>query len=423
MSGEPGIPVPLPAVLSWRGRILVLVCAFLGWGFAGSIMSIVPLAGRPAMSSFLEGSAEGRVGLWFSRYICAFLLGAAAGGLLFGWLGDRIGRAKAMGLSILCYSLLTAAGSFARSPLELLAWCFLACLGVGGMWPNGVALVSESWPNVSRPALASLIGASANFGFMLLSMMAAARDVTPGDWRWILEWGAAPAVLGLFVLAAVPESPRWLSASRRMAGASPIDAGLLRPPLLGRTLLGICLGAIPLMGNWGSANWLVPWAGQVGGAADPALQAWTQWYKSFGGAVGALLGGLAATALGRRATYFFISAASLAISYYIFAFLEPGQDLFHLWVFAIGFTGTLYFGWLPLFLPELFPTRVRATGSGVSFNAGRVLTAAGVLGTGQLMVAYQGDYSRVGQLTCLVYVLGMIAICFAPDTSKETLED
>jgi MFS family permease len=193
---------------------------------------------------------------------------------------------------------------------------------------------------------------------------------------------------------------------------------VFRPPLLKHTLIGICLGAVPLMGNWGSANWMVPWADKAGGLADPGLKAWTQWSKSSGGAVGALLGGWAASLMGRRKTYFAMSACALATSFYIFRGLAPGDAGFLYWVFVIGFFGTIYFGWLPLYLPELFPARVRATGAGVSFNWGRIVTAAGVLATGRLMVAFDGDYARVGQVTCLVYVLGMVVIGFAPDTSR-----
>jgi predicted MFS family arabinose efflux permease len=177
------------------------------------------------------------------------------------------------------------------------------------------------------------------------------------------------------------------------------------------------------MGNWGSSNWTTPWAGQFGGEAHPELKAWAQMSRSGGGAIGALLGGVIASLFGRRITYFVISFISLAISYHIFHHLQPGDTSFLYWVFGIGFFGTLYFGWLPLILPELFPTHVRATGSGVSFNFGRIATAVAVLGTGQLMIAYDGDYARVGQITSLVYALGMIVILFMPDTSQRQLAD
>jgi hypothetical protein len=290
------------------------------------------------------------------------------------------------------------------------------------MWPNGVALVSEAWSDVSRPLLAGLIGTSANLGLMLLAALAArpGLEISPDNWRWVTTVGAMPAVLGVFVLLFVPESPSW-AASRlsrpRQANQSPF-AATFRPPILRLTLIGICLGAIPTMGNWGSANWTVPWAGKVGATDAPDLKAWTQFNKSFGGAVGALLGGWIASQFGRRSTYFVISLISLCISFYIFRFSNPRDSLFPYLVFGIGFSGTLYFGWLPLYLPELFPTHVRATGSGVSFNFGRILTAFGTLGTGQLMHVFSGDYARVGQITCFVYVLGMIVIWYAPDTSK-----
>lgn len=411
--------------LTRTSRLIVLITAFLGWMMAGFIMAIAPLAGRAATASFLGVSSEAVIGAWFSRYVCAFLLGAAVGGLVFGWLGDRIGRAKAMAASILCYSLLTGYSYFAQTPQQYLLVHFLACLGVGGMWPNGVSLVSEAWSNVSRPLLAGLIGTAANLGLMLLAALATlpGMAITPENWRWVTLFGASPLVLGVFALIFVPESPRWLSdrlTSKGVTHRSQI-ATTFRPPILKFALLGICLGAIPQMGNWGSANWTVPWAAKVGASDAPALMAWTQFSKSLGGTVGALIGGWAASQFGRRSTYFVISLISLCISYYIFRFSSPRDPGFLFLVFAIGFSGTLYFGWLPLFLPELFPTRVRATGSGVSFNFGRILTAVGVLGTGQLMHAFDGDYAKVGQITCLVYVLGMVVILFAPDTSKTEL--
>ena len=402
--------------MSNKGRVVILVVAFLGWMFAGTTMAIIPLIGRAAVRS-MGIADESTVGRWFSWYICAFLLGAACGGLLFGWIGDRFGRSKAIAGSILCFSILTGVTYFVSSPWQLLVLRFFACIGIGGMWPNGVALVSEAWPDVSRPLLAGLIGTSANLGFMLLSAVSIYHPITTDSWRWVLGFGAAPVVLGVFSLFALPESPGWLQSTDEKGLAKVPVGTVFRPPYLKLTLLGICLGAIPLMGNWGSANWMVPWAGKVGGAADPALKAWTQWCKSGGGAVGALLGGWLASRFGRRKTYFAISFFALATSSYIFFSLDPRSPGFLAWVFAIGFFGTVYFGWLPLFLPELFPTEVRATGSGVSFNWGRILSALGVLITGQLMIQFNGDYARVGQITCLVYVLGLVVIWLAPDTS------
>ncbi len=424
--------------LSRGGRIAILVTAFLGWMFAGTIMVIVPLAGRPALIS-MGVTAEGQVGNWFAWYICAFLLGAATGGWVFGTLGDRIGRAKAMGASILWYSLFTGVMVWVETPTQFLLLRFVACMGVGGMWPNGVALASESWSNVSRPLLAGLIGTSANLGFVLLGVLSSDNWMTdnlssifeidlsihPDNWRWVMIVGAMPAPLGLLAVTILPESPRWL-AQKNMAkeiGAEHLMFEVFQPPLLKLTLIGIILGTIPLLGNWGGANWLVPWADEVGGVENAYLKSHTQTIRSTGAALGSLLGGWLAAAFGRRSTYFAISLLSLASSAYLFWFLKPGDPSFLGWVFILGFFGTVYFGWLPLYLPELFPTHVRSTGSGVTFNFGRIFTAFGVLGVGEIMRLYAGDYARVGQVTSLIYLLGMIIICFAPDTSQRQLDD
>jgi MFS family permease len=427
--------------LTRGGRLLILVTAFLGWLLAGTNMAIVPLAGRSAALGLRADASEGQVGVWFSAFTCAFLLGAAAGGLLFGAIGDRVGRARAMGLSILCYSLFSGLGYFVQTPGQFWLLRFLACLGIGGVWPNGVALASEAWSEVSRPLLSGLIGTAANLGFMVLAVLAMIWPISPESWRWVLLVGASPWPIGLFVLLAVPESKLWLNTRKnqgmRVSATTKTRrdfgnfnttprrsaiAEVFRPPLLKLTLIGICLGAVPLMGNWGGANWLVPWSGQVGQAEGmDRLKAWTQWSKSGGAAVGSLLGGWLASQFGRRKTYFIVSLVTLGISNYIFWRLRPGEEHFHYWVGAVGFFGTIYFGWLPLYLPELFPTSVRATGSGVTFNFGRIATAVGVLLAGQLMAAFGGDYARMGRVTCWVYLLGMIVICFAPDTSKKRM--
>jgi len=430
--------------LSRAGRWLVLSVAFLGWMFAGLEMSIIPLVVRPAILSFEpavesplspgdaptsplkpSGEAEKRVGNWLAWYTCAFLLGAASGGALFGWLGDRIGRSRAMASAILCYSIFTGAVIWIRAPEELLVLRFLACMGVGGIWPNGVALVSEAWSEVSRPTLAGLIGAAANLGFVLLGMIGMRYAITPDSWRWVFAIGAAPIVLGVFAWIFVPESPEWL-ATRNAPGAKPAKpmATVFRPPILKYTLIGICLGMIPVLGNWGGANWLVPWADKVAGVADPHRKAMIQILRSSGAAIGSLIGGWLASMLGRRTTYFVISLASLLVSGWIYHFVTPLDGwLFNSLAFALGFVGVAYFGWLPLYLPELFPTAVRATGTGVTFNFGRILAAPGVLGAGWLIQHFGGDYAKVGSITSLIYVVGMVAICFAPDTSKRKLSE
>ena len=107
----------------------------------------------------------------------------------------------------------------------------------------------------------------------------------------------------------------------------------------------------------------------------------------------------------------------------MFQFTAPLRPSCHPVVFAQGFVATLFFGWLPLYLPELFPTRVRAAGSGISYNVGRFATAAGVLAAGLLFTAFKGSYPTVGAMAALIYALGMLVIWWAPDTSTKTLQE
>ena len=421
-AGQPG---SAPQPLSAAGRYLIVVTAFLGWMFAGVQMSVTSLAMRPAALDLLQSTNEALVGKWFAWYVCAFLFGAAAGGWLFGRLGDRFGRVRGMGWSILCLSIFSGLSWWAQSPFELLVLRFLTCLGIGGMWPNGVAIVSEAWSDLSRPILAGIMGTAANVGLLLMAWTATGVDITPDTWRWVMVVGAAPVLLGLFVLVAVPESPRWLAQRR----APRIDAGkpststaeVFRPPLRRLTLIGIALGTVPLLGGWGASNWMIPWAGAV--SEDPGLPAWVQTSRSLTGMIGSLLGGVIASLVGRHRTYFLMSLGALFTSQYMFWLLTPTDGTFLIWASALGFFSGVYFGWLPLFLPELFPTAARSTGAGVSFNFGRIFSAVAVLLAGWLIAYLDGDYARIGRVTSLIYAVGMVVICFAPQSSDHRLRD
>jgi len=445
--------------LNRRGRVIVLIAAFLGWMFAGWEMSLLPLSARAATIGMLQEDSkhsdwvtlgrqsepaalkakeskarlEKEVGEWFARYIAAFLLGAAVGGWVFGWYGDYAGRVKAMGVSIIWYAAFTGLAYFVTTPLQMTVLRFVACMGIGGMWPAGVSLVSEAWPDISRPSLAGVIGASANVGIALLGIVVRIigdwlpeYQLTPDAWRWMMLLGALPVVLGVVVLLVVPESPRWLAErlqSSSEKNGSPLVA-VLRPPLLKLTLSGIALGTVPLLGAWGAQKWIIPWAGQVGSQiGQESLKADTQTVWAIGASLGSLCGGWLAAHLGRRRTYFLVSLGSLLLSGLIFRLLDPSQGWqFMLPVFLLGLVATVYFGWLPLYLPELFPTRVRATGSGISFNSGRIISAALVFATATLVTAFNGNYAKVGEWTSLIYVLGMVVILVVPK-SPESIEE
>ncbi|HNT89117.1 MAG TPA: MFS transporter, partial [Candidatus Hydrogenedentes bacterium] len=393
---------------------------------AGVQLGLMPLASL-SVSKDLMGEAFNptAAGSWFANYTAALMFGAAIGGILLGNFGDRFGRVRGMALSIFCYAGFGAAGYFVRTQEQLLVLRFLTGLGVGGIWPNGVSIIAEFWSDVSRPMLAGMMGTAANLGILVMSQFGTLHKVTPDSWRWLmLTAAAAPALLAVLVWALAPESPKWLQS--RVAGTlAPAKAPireLFRPPLLGVTLVGICLGAIPLVGAWASSKWMIPWADEMGGLANPGYKATTQAYWSVGAAIGGLVGGYVGSLLGRRWSYFTISLFTSVITIGIFVFLEPLQRGFLPVVFVQGVIATMFFGWLPLYLPELFPTRVRATGTGITYNSGRFISAAGVLFAGVLVRFFEGDYARVGAITGLVYALGMFVIWWAPETKGKELK-
>jgi len=432
------VSIPADQSLTRGERVRVLLAAFLAWMFAGLEISLFILIHRQMTLSLLgPDTPEETVRQWFAWFQAAFLFGAAAGGWLFGWLGDKIGRTRAMGASVLCYSLFTLVCYFVTDAETMLAVRFLACLGVGGVWPNAVALVAEAWPNASRPFLAGLLGAAANVGFVLLGVIGYCFPITEEEWRWTFFVGASPAVVGFAIIALVPESPRWLASRvpkvEEQANNSPLRE-VLTPPLLSRTILGVMLGAIPVVGSAANANWLVPWtdhaqqrqaelSGSLIKKPDARSKAKTQITRSGGAVFGSLLGGIIASALGRRLSYFLISLGALVASSYIFSQLDPLHSQFQLFTFILGFVGITYFGWLPLFLPELFPTRVRSTGTGISFNSGRVVAALVVLSAGFLLDQFSGDYARVGFWSGMIYAVGMLVIWFVPRRTGGRLED
>jgi len=450
---------PSPEGITAAGRYLILLAVFLGWMFSGFQMAVTTLASRAATTDFLRSgqvSAEKPLELrrlfvapqfvkpawnvpadegavlaaiaakWFSWYNAAFLFGAAAGGLVFGWLGDRIGRVRAMAASILTFSLFSGWGYFSATPEQLLLLRFFSGSGVGGMWPTGIALASEAWSERSRPLVAGLLGTAANVGLVIFNVIGYVSPVVPESWRWTLLVCASPAVLAAFVWCCVPESRRWLAVrdAAKTTGSQKVSLlTVFQPPLKGRTLIGIAIGTIPLLGGWGATQWIIPWADTVSGAARPEAKALAAIMRSGGAAVGSLFGGWLASLYGRRLTYFLISLASLGLGEYIYLGMTPQDALFWALVFALGLVSTIFFGWLPLYLPELFPTRARAAGAGVSFNFGRILTAVGVLAAGWITFLMHDDYGRAGSVTTLVYALGMLVILFAPDTTKHKLGD
>ncbi len=399
---------------------MVLVAAFLGWLFDGFEIGLFPVVARPALQSML-GVGDAGVAKWMGNITACFLLGAAVGGFVFGWLGDRIGRIRAMSWSILVYSLFTAVGYFAQTPWHLAITRFVAALGMGGEWSLGVALVMECWPERWRPILAGLIGAAANLGMLLVSWLATVVHVTVESWRWLFLVGALPALLVFFIRLCVPESERWKRAVAKQI-TNPLRE-VFSSSMIKTTCLGIVFASIALIGTWGSIQWIPLWADQLTGGKIPGAKAVVQMASSFGAVVGCLIGPLLGGRIGRRPAYFFLCLASLLVCGFLFRWMHEYNSMFVYITFLAGLCTASFYGWFPLYLPELFPTRIRATGQGVCYNSGRIFAAFGAIASGSLVQFFNGSYARAGQVITLIYIVGLCVIWFAPETKGKPLPE
>jgi MFS family permease len=436
---------------------MVLLAAFLGWLFDGYEIGLFPVVARPALQDLLGQLGDSHVGPWMGRITACFLVGAAGGGLVFGWLGDRIGRVKAMALSILTYSLVTGLGYFAQSPIHLGMVRFVSALGMGGQWSLGVALVMECWPENWRPMLAGAMGAAANVGFLLVGVTARLHEVTPESWRWMMIVAALPAFLVVFIIAFVPESERWKQSVKEVK-SHPL-AEIFAPALRKQSLLAIAFASVALIGTWGSVQWLPLWSNQMASEAGArALKAsHPEWYQpasadlpkaqaeakaaaerdvrryvsdatanmqviqGIGAILGTLLAPLIGARLGRRPAYFLLCLASLVVCAVVFRTITTYSAVFLGCGLLMSLTTASFYGWFPLYFPELFPTRVRATGQGLSYNFGRVFAAVGALVQGSLVAAFGGSYAQAGAIVTLIYLAGMALIWLAPETKGKPL--
>jgi MFS family permease len=413
-----------PMMLTPTSRWIVLGAASLGLLFDGIELGLMPVASLSVSQSLLQDQYTKPLGQeWFAWFTASLMLGAAIGGITLGKLGDRIGRTKAMGISILFYSIFALLGAWVQNQTQMLLLRFLVGLGVGGMWPNGMALVAECWPRASRAWVAGVMSAGLNAGILLISQITRNYPITPESWRWLFFLAGVPALLGIFVLMLLPESPTWLDQQAQPKGLAPnasLDNDWQRGSLFSKTLwpttlLAMLLSSIPLVSAWSASKWMIPWADSMASASDASYKSVTQGWWALGATIGSFLGAHVATQLGPRRSYFLISAGSVITTLGMFLMTQPLQAGFHPTVFVQGLVSTLFFGWLAVFLPALFPTHVRASGCGLAYNVGRFATALGVFAAGSLLPVFGNSYPKIGAACALLYGLGLLAAWWIPD--------
>jgi MFS family permease len=426
----------------------VLFAAWLGWGFDifdGLLFNFVAPNCVPTLLHLTIGSPEAKAATlqWTGILTSVLLVGWAVGGILFGQLADRIGRTRTLMLTMLLYALGTAACAFAPN-LWVLGLCrIIASLGIGGEWAAGASMVAEVVPEHRRVEAGGLLYTSASAGLFLATFVnfQIAGHFWKGNpetsWRYVFLAGLIPAAVAFIVRAFVREPERWKSAAA--SAAPPRLAELFSPRYRAITLSGFAMAVVALI-SWWSSNAFIPVVStglaqataklrNLDHAATLALvEGWKKIatnYFNLGGLIGTLLTIPAAKYLGRKKMYFVYFLGSGAAMLCTFGLdLEPETRL--VMYFLIGLTVFGVFGSFTYYLPELFPTRLRATGSGFCYNIGRVIAAAGPILVGS--IAAQGANSLTSALKALFYVgfvplAGLLLLPWAIETKGRTLED
>lgn len=429
-------PFTVRQELRWNAEVtprewLVLIVASAGWVFDAFEGQIFNITRSSLLADLLHaGGNDPRVKLWGDILLGIFLAGGTLGGMLFGSLGDRLGRRPVMSLTILFYSVFSGLTFFATHLWQVAALRFLVAMGVGGEWAVAATLVAEVFPRRARAQASGIFHATSVLGIWL----AAITGLWVGShWRWAYLIGVLPALLTLWVRMSIQEPEKWLAAA-----ASEQRRGSFRD-LLGdarwrkHALLGMLLAAIGLGTFWG-----VTVAGQDLAREmlmrDPAVGAGKiaaffrndkiayGLVQTAGGGLGMLLFGPICHWLGRRRAFFCAFLGSLLIvpaacylprSYWQLLAILP--------VYAF-FTHGLHAGYA-VYFPELFPSHLRATGSGFCFNGGRLLAASVLVFSGWLKSLPGMDMRHSLTLLSLLFAVGAVVILFLPETKGQPLPE
>jgi len=449
--------------LKWNEGIskyqwLVLVVASLGWVFDVFEGQIFVASMREAMPQLLnvDSSDNSLVASWNNWALASFLLGGAFGGILFGILSDKIGRSKTMIVTILFYSVFTCITAFANAPWQMVVLRFLVAMGVGGEWAVASAMVAEVMPKRSRPVMSSIFHASSVFGTLLAVAVGYFIISTKvwGDNTWRLGFliGILPALLVVVIRWKMSEPKQWREAKERekedatqVTGSLP---DLFKADTIRNTLVGVALATVGLVTFWGchiyGKNALLRSAqaaamaeeGVAPGADKAARTAALKSHESeikraemismglntVGGGLGLVLFGWISNMLGRKGAFVFYHAGGLAMALLMFLYLIP-QNVPPpvLWI-TLPIFGFLTLGMhagYAVYFPELFPTRLRGTGTGFCFNAGRFGTAAA------MVVAARMDWKpeQTALYFASLYGIGIIVTMLGRETRGEDLPD
>jgi MFS family permease len=425
-----------------RNQWNTLIASNLGWMFDGYETFALVVTVGAALRQLLDPSQYGDIPFYAGIVIGLTLLGWGIGGLIGGVLADYLGRKRTMLIAILAYSIMTGLSAFAWDWLSFTVLRFLVGIAIGSEWVTGASIVSELWPDRARGRGVGLMQCGFGIGFFLASFAwLFVGAMGPNGWRYMFLIGVSPALMTLWVRRAIPESERWervnhqrqaaMEHRRRGTTLSAHDEALTRftmadlfaePEIRRRVVLAFVMSLATTFGFWGIGAWIAPFVTEAAARAGRDGQQWGSYAAmAYTGAsvLGYIVFGFLADAFGRKpATMSYVVASAVSVA---LLFLWA-RDLTFMLVGA-GLCGIFVSGqytWMAAWLPELFPTRMRATAAGFVFNTPRLIAWTGPLVSGWL-ITEAGGFSQAAMAIASIYVLSVAAAPFLPETRGKPL--
>ncbi len=457
-----------------RYQWMVLAIASLGWIFDVFEGQIFVASMREAMPSLVpESASEGRIAFYNNIALASFLLGGALGGIIFGMLSDRIGRKRTLTLTIVFYTLFTCISSFSQQWWHLAGLRFFVALGTGGEWAVASALVAEVFPKKARAHVGGIFHASSVLGSYLavaagvffigntavhawatspeMNWVSSFLDPVSLPWRLGFALGVFPALLIIWIRKSLRESESWIAARQEAKGRPENRMGaigdLFKGVLLRHTLIGITLATIGLATFWGTH---IYGKDVLRSAVEKQMRIHTTTNMSMeltatirdqkmvaplkraemlgmfivttGGGLGLLCFGPISQRTGRRGAFLFYQLGGLVSALVIFT-IPLGVGSLYLVLPVFGFLTLGMHAGYAIYLPELYPTRLRATGAGFCFNGGRVLAAPVLFISGWMQKDWGFTLTGAAATLSLLFLVGLAILLFAPETKGRDLPE